>query len=626
MQVYKVDIGAKQDQRMGDNMPFATHGGIAVKHTFPLDGEYTFKVRMVRNGTVSTIEGIDEDEHQIEIRVDYGLIKRFDVGGKLKGPDPGVLIAVPEDDVEGRKVHDYRLNADNDLEIKVPIKAGTRLISASFTDSLPSPLEGSQRRGRRDGAAAGIDMLYVSGPFNGKGGDTVSRRQILSCKPTTKAEEEPCARKIISSLAKRAYRRAVTEAEIKPLLAIYTEGRNDRDFDAGIERALEAMLSSPKFLIRIEREPSDAKASNVSDVKTSSVYRLSDLELASRLSFFLWRSIPDDELIDLAEKGRLKDPTVLAQQVKRLMNDRKSTRFLNDFAGQWLQVRNIQASTPDQTKFPDFEDTLRQAMSKETELFFESQFRENRPITELLSANYTFLNERLARHYGIEDVYGSHFRRVNLTDERRMGLLGQSSVLTVSSYADRTSVVLRGKWVLENLLGAPPPPPPPNVPPLKENDGKGKPTALRERMEAHRANPVCASCHAPMDPLGFALEHYDAVGKWRETDSGAEINSTITWAGRTVDSPKALREALLSRGDEFIRTVAEKLFTYALGRGVDYADAPVVRQLVRNLEQNENRWSTLVLDIVKTPQFQMRRTSGANGVTPAAGTSVGAQQ
>jgi cytochrome c5 len=618
MQVYKVDVGAKQDQRMGDNMPFATHGGIAVKHTFPLDGEYTFKVRMVRNGTVSTIEGIDEDEHQIEIRVDHALIKRFAVGGKLKGPDPGVLIAVPEDDIEGQKVHDYRLNADNDLEIKVPIKAGTRLISASFTDSLPSPLEGSQRRGRRDGAAAGIDMLYVSGPFNGKGGDTLSRRQILTCRPASKIEEEPCARRIITSLAKRAYRRPVTEAEIKPLLAIYNEGRSERDFDAGIERSLEAMLSSPKFLIRIERESSDGKTSNV--------YRLSDLELASRLSFFLWRSFPDDELIDLAEKGRLKHPAVLTQQVKRLMSDRKATRFLNDFAGQWLQVRNIQASTPDQQKFPDFEDTLRQAMTKETELFFESQVRENRPITELLNANYTFLNERLARHYGIEDVYGSHFRRVTLTDERRMGLLGQSSVLTVSSYADRTSVVLRGKWVLENLLGAPPPPPPPNVPPLKENDGKSKPTALRERMEAHRANPVCASCHAPMDPLGFALEHYDAVGKWRENDGGAEINSTITWGGRTVDSPRALREALLSRGDEFIRTVAEKLLTYALGRGVDYPDAPVVRQLVRDLGQNENRWSALVLSIVKTPQFQMRRTTGANDVPPAAGTNIGAQQ
>jgi uncharacterized protein DUF1588/uncharacterized protein DUF1585/uncharacterized protein DUF1592 len=288
-------------------------------------------------------------------------------------------------------------------------------------------------------------------------------------------------------------------------------------------------------------------------------------------------------------------------------------------------VRNIQASTPDQMMYPDFEDTLRQAMARETELFFESQVRENRPITELLSANYTFLNERLARHYGIEDIYGSHFRRVSLSDERRMGLLGQASILTVSSYAHRTSVVLRGKWVLENLLGAPPPPPPPNVPPLKENDGKSKPTALRERMEAHRANPVCASCHAPMDPLGFALEHYDAIGKWRETDTGAEINSTITWAGRTVDSPRAFREALLSRSDEFIRTVAEKLFTYALGRGVDFSDAPVVRQLTRDLGQNENRWSTLVLDIVKTPQFQMRRTTGAPGVTPA-GTSVGAQQ
>jgi hypothetical protein len=613
-QVYRVDIGSKQDQRVGEDAPFGTHGGLAVRHTFPLDGEYVFKIRMVRNGTVGTIEGIEEDEHKIELRVDHALVRRFMVGGKFKGPDPGVLIAVSEDDVEGRKVHDYRLNADQDLEVRVPVKAGTRLVAATFTDSRPSPFDSAGRRGLRDGGSAGIDTMYVSGPFHGKAGDTPSRQRILTCRPTHARDEAPCARRIVTALARRAYRRPVTEADVKPLLALFAEGRAERDFDAGIERAVEAMLSSSKFLIRIEREPGDVKA--------GAPYRLSDLELASRLSFFLWRSIPDGELVELAERGRLRDPVVLAQQVTRLLADRRSTRFISDFTGQWLQVRNLQEQAPDLALYPDFEDTLRQAMATETALFVESQLREDRPITELLTATYTFLNERLARHYGISDIYGSRFRRVTLTDERRMGLLGQASVLTVSSYAHRTSVVLRGKWVLENLLGAPPPPPPANVPPLKENDGRSKPTALRERMEAHRANPVCASCHARMDPLGFALEHYDAVGKWRETDGGAEINSTITWSGRTVDSPRAFREALVSRSDEFVHTVVEKLLTYALGRGVDHADASTMRHIVRDLGQREQRWSALLLDIVKTPQFQMRRATGRAPIGDAAKTAA----
>ena len=609
-QVYKVDVGAKQDQRAGEDAPFGTHGGLAARHTFPLDGEYVFKIRMVRNGTVSTIEGIEEDEHQIELRIDHGLIRRFKVGGKYKGPDPGVLIAVPEDDKEGQVVHDYRLNADNELEIRVPVKAGTRLVSATFTDALPSPLEGAGVRGRRDGSAAGIDMLYVSGPFNGKTGDTPSRQKVFVCRPTATAQEEPCARRIITTLTRRAYRRPVTEAEVKPLLAIYAEGRAERDFDAGIERAIEAMLSSPKFLIRIEREPNGLQA--------GAQYKLSDIELASRLSFFLWRSMPDDELLTLAEQNRLSQPAVLGAQVKRMIADKRSSRFISDFAGQWLQIRNISASAPDQSLYPDFEDTLRQAMATETQLFFESQVREDRPITELMTADYTYLNERLARHYGINDIYGPRFRRVTLTDERRKGLLGQGSVLTVSSYAHRTSVVLRGKWVLENLLGAPPPAPPPNVPPLKENDGRSKPTALRERMEAHRANPVCSACHARMDPLGFALEHYDAIGKWRDSDMGAEINSTINWSGVTVDSPKALREAIVNKGVDYRANVVEKLMTYALGRGVDFADAPTVRTIVKDLETKQNKWSALVVSVITTPQFQMRRATGSAPVTLAA--------
>jgi hypothetical protein len=614
-QLYKVGFERRGD-RAGEDLPFATHGGVAVRHTFPLDGEYVFSLRLKRNGTVSTIDGIEEDEHVIELRVDHALVKQFTIGGKFKGPNPGVLIAVPENDIEGQRVHDYRMNADNELEVRLPIRAGTRLVSAAFTDSAPLPNPGAmpgQGRGvltSRESQLPGVDMFYISGPFDGKTPlDTPSRRLIFSCRPTNSRDEEPCARRIMTSLARRAYRRPVTNADVDPLINIFKEGRGARDFDAGIERAIEALLSSPKFLIRVEREPDT--------VKPGAAYRLSDLELASRISFFLWKSIPDDELLETAVRGQLKDPAVLTRQVRRMLADRRSTRFLNDFVGQWLEIRNIQSQDPDGVLFAAFDDTLRKAMMRETELFFESQVREDRPIPELLRANYTYLNEQLARHYGIDDLYGSHFRRITWTDQRRFGLLGHASVLMTTSYADRTSVVLRGKWVLENLLGAPPPPPPNMVPPLKPND-RLKPTSLRERMEQHRDNPVCASCHARMDPLGFALENFDAIGKWREDDGGAPINSTISLAGKTIDSPAAFREALLSEGDgEFIRTVSEKLLTYALGRGVTYADAPTIRQLQRDLARDDYRWSSLVFGIVRSAPFQMRRASIPNEAPPA---------
>jgi mono/diheme cytochrome c family protein len=603
MQVYKLGF-ERRDARAGEELPFATHGGLAVHHVFPLDGEYVFTIKLKRNGTVSSIDGIEEDEHQIEIRVDHALIKRFTIGGKFPGPDPGTLIAPPEDDLEGRRLHDYRVNADKDLELRLPIKAGERLVSVAFTDSAPSALENV--RSARSGALPGVDMLYIGGPFNGTTPqETPSRQAIFSCRPRSGVEEEPCARKIISTLEKRAYRRPVTDRDIEPLLAIYKEGRAATNFDGGIERAIEALLSSPKFLIRVEREPAD--------VRPGTVYRLSDLELATRLSFFLWKSGPDDELIDIAARGALKEPAVLAKQVNRMLADPRATRFMNDFAEQWLQIRNISSLDPNGALFPGFDDTLRKAMARETELFFESQVRGDRPIPELLRANYSFLNEQLAQHYGIDNIYGSHFRRVTLTDENRFGLLGHASILTITSYADRTSVVLRGKWVLENLLGAPPPPPPPNVPPLKENTPGAKPTALRERMEQHRASPVCSSCHARMDPLGFALEHFDAVGQFRANDRGATINSNITLDGKDIASPKEFREALLAAGHgrEFVGNVVEKLMTYALGRGVTERDAPTVRELVRDLEKNDYRWSELVQQIVRSTPFQMRTAAGS---------------
>ena len=593
MQVYKVGY-ERRDVRRSEDMPFATHGGLAVRHTFPLDGEYRFAIRLKRNETIETIDGIAEDEHRIELRIDHALVRRFPIGGRFPGPDPGMLIAVPEDDVAGQRLHEYRMTADQELEIRVQVNAGTRLVSAGFTDSAPSPNVPAD--------LPGIDMLYISGPFDGTvPEDTLSRRRIFTCRPDGGAaeEEEACAREIVGALARRAYRRPVRGADVEPLLAVYREGRAAGGFEAGVERALEALLSMPGFLLRVERQPVGTRPGGV--------YRLTDLELASRLSFFLWKSIPDDELLDLAAADRLRDPGVLAAQVRRMLADRRATRFLNDFVGQWLQIRNIHSQDPDGALFAGFNDSLRNAMVRETELFFESQVREDRPIPELLRADYTFLNEQLARHYGVDDVYGSRFRRVTWNDDRRHGLLGHASLLTVTSYANRTSVVLRGKWVLETLLGSPPPPPPANVPPLEENDRRN-PTSLRERMELHRGSPVCASCHRRMDPLGFAMENFDAIGRWREDDGGARIDSTIELSGRVVESPRAFREALLAEGDEeFIRTVAEKLLTYALGRGVAYYDQPAVRRITRELAGDGYRWSSLVQAVAASDQFRMRR-------------------
>jgi hypothetical protein len=606
-QVYRVAEFARQDSRMSDDLPFSTRGGLAVRHTFPLDGEYGFKLRLQRNTVGNTIRGMDQ-EHEIEVRIDRALVKRFKVGGQAKGTDFGILIAIPEDEVDQQRMHTYRLSADMDLEFRVPMRAGTRLVSAAFVDDAGMS-EGVPIRRRSiksssftdDASEPGIDVLEVLGPYDGKAPqDSPSRRKIFICRPSGARGDDACARRILTTLARRAYRRPVTDADIAPLFRIYRTGRTERDFDTGIQRALEAMLASPSFLFQMERDPVGAKP--------GSSYRISDVELATRLSFFLWASIPDHELLDVAEKGRLKDPAVLDQQVLRMMADPKATRWTNNFIDQWLIIRNVLSQEPDPNLFPDYDDTLRDAILKETELFFESQVRENRSLLDVLRAGYTFMNARLAEHYGVPNIYGSHFRRVPVADPARQGLLGQASVLLVTSYAHRTSVVGRGKWVLENLLGAPPPAPPPNVPQLKENDGKSTPTSLKERMEEHRANAVCATCHSRIDPLGFPLENFDPTGRWRKDDMGAPIDATSAFAdGTKLDGPDALRKFLLDNRSEFVRTVVEKLFTFAIGRGPEYYDAPSVRQLVRDAEKDEYRWNSVVLALVKSAPFQMRR-------------------
>jgi hypothetical protein len=443
-----------------------------------------------------------------------------------------------------------------------------------------------------------IDFVSVTGPTSPTGpGDTPSRRRVFTCRPSKAAEEASCARTILTNLARRAYRRPVTSADMNPILERYADGRAKGSFDQGIEQGLRLILANPKFLFRTEDAPARAAAQ-----------RVTDLELATRLSFFLWSSIPDDELLDAAARGRLSRADVLEQQVQRMLADARSRALVDNFASQWLLLRNLRNHVPNPGDFPNFDNELRTAFRTETELFFESIVREDRSVLDLLNADYTFANERLARHYGIPDVYGSHFRRVLVQQEERRGLLGQGSVLTVTSYPNRTSPVLRGKWILENVLGTPPPSPPADVPDLTENQPGEEAQSLRARMEAHRRNPTCATCHRVMDPLGFALENFDGIGEWRVKEPGGRIDPVGQLAdGAAVDGPIGLRKAVLQHPEMFVRTVTQKLMTYGLGRGVEYADMPLVRRIAHDAAQREYKWSAIVLGIVRSAPFQMKR-------------------
>jgi hypothetical protein len=594
---------------MGEDLPFGSRGGVAIRHYFPLDGEYVIKIHLLGNDQ-KTILGLSEP-HQLDVRLDGERIKLFTVGGLAKG-----MIG----DTEAREnpeLAESLRTADSGLEVRFPAKAGTRLVAVAFPMES-SVLEGVHRS-RLPGFASdpydesdpsfdefdpALASVTISGPYNAKGlGETPSRKKIFVCHPAGVQDEETCAKKILSVLARQAYRRPVTGGDIEGLLGLYKMGRSEGGFEAGIGMALQKILVSPEFLVRVERDPANTAP--------NAAYRISDLELASRLSFFLWSASPDDELLGLAERGKLKEPGVLEQQVRRMLRDVRSQALVNNFAGQWLYLRNIQSVMPDLETFPNFDENLRAAFQKETELFFESIVREDRSVMDLLNADYTFLNERLARHYGVPNVYGSHFRKVKLTDEARRGLLGQGSILTVTSYVTRTSPTIRGKWVLENILGAPPPPPPANVPALQDRREDGKILSVRQQMEQHRANPVCSTCHSRMDPLGFALENFDAIGKWRTT-SGAD-DTPIDASGQLpdgtkIDGPAELRKVLAGKETQFVTTVTEKLLTYALGRGVEYYDQPSARRIVREAAASDYRWSSLMLGIINSTPFQRRRS------------------
>lgn len=583
-----------------DGLPFGTRGGILIDHVFPVDGEYEIEVNVLGSGT-----------GHIELALDGVRARLFQVLPPAQtGSEYGGAVSASH-------------------VVRVPIKAGPRRVTAAFVNESPQLMTEGDRKlffGRDQGAGPGtpriaielpgIADVWIKGPLEVSGkGWTPSRARIFVCVPGRPLDEAPCARTILSTLARRAYRRPVTDHDLSLLMKLYAEGRTAGDFDAGIQRGVRGILANPNFLFRVETDPDD--------LPPNRVYRISDLELASRLSFFLWSSIPDDALLDLAVAGQLREPGVIEAQVRRMLADNRAAALTDSFAAQWLWVRNLDAARPSDPVFPNFDEALRRAFRTEVDLFFGSIVRDDRTVLDLLDADYTFVNERLAKHYGIPQVTGTGFRRVALGPESpRRGLLGKGFMHLVTSRSTRTSPVVRGKWILENLLGAPPPAPPANVPPLPEeqqSDGRG--LTVRELTAQHRANPVCASCHATIDPLGFALEQFDATGKWRAVDAGFQpIDASGAMPdGTPFSGVHDLRAILVATPERFVHTLTDKLLMYALGRGTEYSDAPAIRRIVREAAASDYRFSSLVTAIVHSTPFQMRRTAGGQTGVGAAG-------
>jgi len=588
----KGDQSQSQEQ---EGLPIGTVGGLGVRYTFPLDGEYEFRVALLRNN-LEGIRGL-EHSHQLEIAVDGERVFLGDLGGAAEDGQTGTIT-------------DKSDATDARLHVRVPVKAGPRLVTAAFIRKIAEntnrlrPFLRSNAGTYDSTGRPHVKALTIKGPFNPTGpGDTPSRQRVFVCRPATASAEEPCARRILTTLARRAYRRPVVDRDVAPLLEFYRDGRKKGSFDSGVQLALRRLLASPTFIFRIEEDPAG--------LAVGTAYRVNDVELASRLSFFLWSSMPDDTLLDLAAAGRLRQPEVLEAQVRRMLADPKAGALVQNFAGQWLHIRNLQNIAPNTDEFPDFDNDLRDAFRRETELFFASIVKEDRDVLDLMTADYTFVNERLAKHYGLTGVYGPQFRRVTLAGEARRGLLGKGSILLATSHADRTAPTLRGKWILENLLGTPPPAPPANVPPF-EQTATAKPRTIRERLESHRANPSCASCHRTMDGLGFTLENFNAVGAWRVRESGGDVNAEGSMTdGQAAVGVAGLRAALLKHPDVFVQTLTEKLMTYGLGRGLQEYDMPVARRVVREAGVQDRKFSAIVMGIVKSTPFHMRRKGEA---------------
>jgi hypothetical protein len=617
---FEIPLHVIQDDRQSEDLPFGSRGGIAIPQTFPVDGEYVIKVRLQRQYQ-DYLKGMGWPQ-QLDVRLDGKLLKRFSVGGKATGrPAAASFAGDGEPGFAGDDSWEkyMQIGGDAGLEIQVPVTAGPHTVGVTFVreqwepEGLPEPLQ----RGRvitNDQVYmdyANVGSVQIGGPYKpaSTAKDTPSRRAIFICQPKAVAEEQACATKIISKMARLAYRRPVSSADVSTLMAFYADGRKQGgNFDSGIQFALERMLVDPDFLLRVVRDPASKQG-----VDANGTYALSNIEIASRLSFFLWSSIPDDQLLTLAERGQLTNPATLEKETRRMLADPRAVDALvNNFAAQWLNLRRVEEVVVDPDKYPNYDLSLLQGFRKESELFVGSTIEEDRSVVDLLDADYTFVNERVARHYGIPGVSGSRFRRVSLPDHtKRGGLLGEGALLATTSYPDRTSPVLRGKWLLNNIFGLPIPPPPPGVDTnLTENRPGAAPKTIRERLEQHRKVPTCASCHSVIDPLGFALENFDVIGGWRTIDeAGKPVDASgATLGGQKIEGLTGLRSLLLAQPEQFPRTVTEKLLAYALGRRIDYYDQPAVRKIVRDATAQNYRWSSLIIGIVESPSFLRRRT------------------
>jgi hypothetical protein len=603
--VYKVAPDLPQAQHI-PGLPLGTRGGILIEHNFPLDAEYDFNSVLVRN-IVGYMTGL-EWPHEFEISIDGEQVFLAQVGGEEDNLSSDQNMSAAAELIDAR------------LKTRIPVTAGLHKVAVTFLQKNAAESHEPLELHTRDldlqnmNGVPTLDYVDIIGPFNAVGsGDTASRSKIFSCYPQAAAEQQTCAATILGSIGEHAYRRPLEPADLNMIMSFYEDGAESGGFEHGIQTALRFILTSPEFLFRSEPDPESVAAGEV--------YAISDLALASRLSFFLWSSIPDEELLALAASNKLNEPEVFAEQVDRMLRDPKAIALVDNFAAQWLFLRNLKSINPDTRTFPDFDDKLRQAFRTETTLFITSIMQNDSSILDMINADYTYVNDRLAQHYGIPNIYGSHFRRVQQTDPNRRGLLGQGSVLTVTSYPNRTSPVLRGKWVLENLIGAPPPSPPPNVPALNENTPGLAALSVRDRMIQHRADPNCSGCHAVMDPLGFSLENFDAIGRYRSKDASGSIDSSGELAdGTPVKDAISLEQTLMQHPEYFVDTFTEKLLTYALGRGLEYYDMPVVRAITQQAENDNYRFSAIIKGIVNSVPFRMKQADATN--TPVATTAA----